>query len=257
MARAAATGGGRTHRTQQPSSWYLALILIVVLGLISVFWARYEYRKGPAAAIPPAVGTTWYAGFGFNLCGTSLSSPAANVNASQLGLYTTGNGLMTIAPKTNAQAGVNANLGRFVGGYVGMKLTETTLKYPGSPAYTNGEACPAGTKDAGQKGYVAVRWWSGPEASLNQGVTVSGDPGKLLMRNSMLVTMAFVPKGTAVPKPSASVIEALLSEVASGGVTTTTAAGGATTTTAAGGVTTTTAPASTTTSSAATTTTTK
>ncbi len=48
VARAAATGGGRTYRGQRPLNWYAGLALIVILGIGSIVIARIDYQKGPA-----------------------------------------------------------------------------------------------------------------------------------------------------------------------------------------------------------------
>ena len=53
VARAGATGGGRTYRGQTPVNWYAALVVIVVLGVLSVVFANYEYRNPSSAATPP------------------------------------------------------------------------------------------------------------------------------------------------------------------------------------------------------------
>lgn len=54
VARAAATGGGRTYRGQRPINWYAALVLIILVGLASVVVSRMDYRAGAVAnTIPP------------------------------------------------------------------------------------------------------------------------------------------------------------------------------------------------------------
>ena len=252
VARAAATGGGRTYRGQRPTNWYLVLVVIVVVGVVSFGVARHQYQKGKPAATAPAVGTTWYAGFAFDICGTEKASPAANANASSVGISTSGNGVITIAPKKAAEAGNNATLGRFVADYKGMDLTPTSIRYPGGPLYRNGETCPQGSPDAGKRGVVLVRYWSGPGAAANQGKLVSGDPRDLKFTNGQLITMGFAPSGTDLPKPSGTVVVALLNDLnssASGSTTTTSPGSAATTptTTASSGTTTPTTSATTTT----------
>lgn len=247
VARAAATGGGRTYRGQRPTNWYILLAVIVVIGLASVGFARHQYQNGAPAATPPAVGTTWYAGFAFDICGTAETPPVANVNASQVGITTGGDGVITIAPKKASEAGNNATLGRFVSDYKGMELTTNAIRNPGGPLYTNGETCPKGTPDAGKQGTVLVRYWTGPGAALDQGQPVSGDPRDLKFTNGQLITMGFAPAGTELPKPSGAVVTALLNDLNSQASTSTTLPTTATTPTTAG--TTTTAPSTTSTTS--------
>ncbi|HUZ10009.1 MAG TPA: hypothetical protein VMU76_07565 [Acidimicrobiales bacterium] len=212
-----------------PVNWYAGLILIVVLGLVSVAFARYEYRNpSTSTAVQPAVGTTWYAGIDFSLCGASRSSLPANTSTT--GISTSGNGVMVIAPTKASQAGKNATLGRFVSGYKGLKLTAGSVQYPGGKLLTNGDRCAAGTPDAGKKGVVIVYRW--PNVVAKKGILVTGDPLSLRLGQSSLVGVAFAPQGTKIPK-SASVEVAVLqaSSAASSTSTTTTPAGTTTTTT--------------------------
>ena len=247
--RAGATGGGRTYRGQVPANWYAGLILIVVLGLVSVGFSRYEYRNpSTRAVVQPAVGTTWYAGIDFNVCGTVR--PALPANTSSTGISTSGNGVMVIAPTKASQAGENATLGRFVSGYKGLKLTAGSLRYPGGKLLTTGDTCAAGTPDAGKKGIVIVYTW--PNVEAKKGTLVTGDPLAIKLGQSSLVGVAFAPSGTKIPK-SASVEVAVLQ--ASSAASSATTVPATTTTTAAG--TTTTAAGTTTTGSSSTTSTTK
>ena len=249
VARAAATGGGTTYRGQMPVNWYAALVVIVILGVGSIVFAKYQYNQSPTS-VPPTVGTTWNAGLAFDICGKSQPALPASSASASTGLTTTGNGVLQIAPKTSSEAGNNATLGKFAEGYPGLTLTNTTLKYPSptAPLYTNGERCPSGTPDAGKPGEVQARWWvlstktgSNGELQTTNGIT-SVTPAELKLLNRMLITVGFVPSNATLPKPPASTITALL-QVLSGGsapVTTTTVAGQTTTTVHMVGTTTTT-----------------
>ena len=225
--RAGATGGGRTYRGQVPANWYAGLILIVVLGLASVAFARYEYRNpSTAATVQPTVGTTWYAGIDFNLCGKS--QPGLAANSATTGISTSGNGVLVIAPTKASQAGANATLGRFVTGYKGLRLTADSIQYPGGKLLTNGDTCAAGTPDAGKKGVVIVYYWSNVVSK--SGTLVTGDPRSIRLGQSSLVGVAFAPEGTKVPK-SASVEVAVLQASSAGASSTTTTLPSSTTTT--------------------------
>ena len=160
VARAAATGGGATYRGQMPVNWYAALVVIVLVGLGSVAFAKYHYNQTPTV-VEPTVGTTWHAGLAFDICGTIEPALPASPTSATTGLTTTGSGVLPIAPKTASEAGNNATLGKFAQGYTGFTLTNTSLKYPSAkvPEYTNGEKCAAGTPDAGKAGEVQARWW--------------------------------------------------------------------------------------------------
>jgi hypothetical protein len=172
------------------------------------------------------------------------------------GMSTTGNGVIQIAPVDASQAGNNATLSQFVAGYPGMLLTSTTIRSPGGAKFTNGEKCPTGTPDAGKAGVVVVAYWENVEAKTSK--PAPADPGQLKLGSNSLVTMAFVPSGTTVPKPPGTVVVAVLQASSTSTSTTTTAPGAPTTapssTTAP---TTTTTPPATTTTAGSTTTTTK
>ncbi len=219
MARAAATGGGRTYRGQAPINWYLSLVVICVLGLISVAYSRYELQhpsSSSASKAAPAVGTHWYEAVGFDICGkvepNLPQNPPSGPKASTPQIFTAGDGLIHVSPTTSAYAGANATLGRFVSGYKGLELTATTLRYPGSPTYSNGKRCPKGTPDAGKPGKVQVRVWSSPTSSSS--TLVKGNPGSLHLQDGQMITIAFLPKGAPLPKPPALDITTLLKTLA-------------------------------------------
>ena len=278
VARAAATGGGATYRGQMPVNWYAALLVIVLVGLGSVAFAKYHYNQNPPV-VEPAVGTTWHAGLAFDICGKTEPALPASPSTAKTGLTTTGEGVLKIAPASSSEAGNNATLGKFASGYSSLTLTNTTLKYPASKEYTNGEKCPAGTPDAGKVGEVSARWWllstkTGKNGELEQtGGITTVHPADLKFADRQLITVGFVPHNVSLPKPPTSTLTALLQVLAGGSqpiTTTTTPSATPTTapsvtssvpasTTSTTAASTTTAPPSTTTSSSkpSTTTTTK
>ena len=264
VARAAATGGGATYRGQMPVNWYAALVVIVLVGIASVAFAKYHYNQ-TASTIEPTTNTTWHAGLAFDICGTMQPALAASTSSATTGLITTGQGVLQIHPKSASEAGNNATLGKFADGYTGLTLTNTTLKYPASgvPEYRNGEKCQAGTPDAGKVGELKARWWvvttkTNSKGQVEQtGGLTTVKPADLKFVNRQLITVGFVPDNVALPKPPSSTVLALV-QVLSGTqpvATTTTTAPSAATTTTTPASTTSTAP--TTTTTAPTTTTTK
>ena len=264
VARAAATGGGATYRGQMPVNWYAALVIIVLIGIGSVAFAKYHYNQTPAV-VEPTTNTTWHAALGFDICGTTQPALPASPTGATTGLTTTGSGVLLIAPKNASEAGNNATLGKFASEYPGLTLTNTTLKYPSAkvPTYTNGQKCAAGTPDAGKVGEVQARWWVlGTKTQKNGEQQVTGGltslkPASLKLLNRQLITVGFVPANTSLPKPT-SAISPLLQVLAGNQpvATTTTAPAGATSTTLPS-LSTTTVPAATTTTKPSSTTTTK
>ena len=250
VARVGSTGGGRTYRGQMPVNWYAALVLIVLVGLASIIYSRHEYQSPAAASTtPPVVGTTWYAGYAFDICGKVMPPLASNQSAtsSTQSFYTTGNGVITISPKTPGEAGTNATFGKFVAGYRNLTLTNARLGYPGAKGvtyYSSGSTCPKGTPDAGKKARVVVTSWKNFLHS-TKGVPVTGNVADLRFSSNQEITIGFVPAGTTLARPPVSVVEAMLNAAGATSSSTTTTAPGATTTTAPG-ATTTSAPTTTT-----------
>ena len=256
VSRAAATGGGRTYRGQVPVNWYAGLVGIVIIGLVSIVFARYEYQHHKAAAtVQPTVGATLYAGFGFNICGKELQTLSANANGATLGLTTPGSGVIQVSPKNAAEAGNNATLGLFFKEYPGIALSATALTVPKHKPYKNGQTCPSGTPDAGKKAVVRVETW--PNAVTKSGTVLTGDPGAYKIGSRALITISFVPAKAKLPRPPQSTINTMLQfagTVVNGTTTTTTTTPTTTTPTptstpAATSPTTTTAPTGSTTTS--------
>ena len=219
--RAATTGGGRTYRGQMPVNWYATLTLIIVVGLFLVGLSRYQLtHKTVSSTGPPTTQQTWYAGLGINVCGTFEPNLPASTNTAKTGLVANGNGVVTVAPKSSSESGKNATLGKFVSNYKGLQLSNSTIKYPGKPTYSNGTVCPKGTPDAGKPGIVIVYSW--PSFTAKHGSQTPGDPQNLLFQNGQLITMAFVPANATIPKPPASVITKLITANQAGPTTPTT-----------------------------------
>ncbi len=267
VARAGATGGGRTYRGQAPINWYAALVLIVIAGLVSIAFARMDYQRGAVASTVPPVkgGAPWFAAVTFDVCGAQRPPlPSNALDTAKQSFYTTGDGVITISPKTTGAAGHNAVLGKFVSSYKGLVLSATELRLPASPSSSssktskktkttassgttlrNGQRCPAGSKDAGKKAFVTVSYWPNAFSSKAKPLTVSGSPSTLRFTNDQLITVGFVPAGTKLPKPNGTIVTALLDASAGSSSTPTVPPTSLppTTPTTAGGSTSSTAPA--------------
>ncbi len=253
VARAAATGGGRTYRGHRPVRWYASLALIVLVGLALIVYSRYE-REHPAPSTQPAIGIHWYSAIAFDICGKTQPDLSSNPNLSSVGITTDGDGVVHTAPTKSSEAGNNATLKLFAKSYPGFVLTPTELKLPGGHAYHNGETCPVGTPQAHKTADVFIQVWSSATgAGSNHPVTVT-DPSNIKLANWQLITVAFDPLGTGVAKPtrdSIATMQTLISGVTSSTTTTTPSSSttAPTPTTTAPSSTTTTTPSSTTTTS--------
>lgn len=179
--------------------------VIIVLGVALVGWSRHERTavlNAAAHGTAPTLGDHWHEAFLFDICGTLEPDPPANPDISTAGLHTHGDGNIHIEPISPSDTGHNATLGRFVQLYPGMALSSTTVQYPGLTAYHNGQKC------QNKPGYVQVKVWDSPTAKT--GHVLKGNPGSLLLKNGQLITIAFLPKGSSIPKPSGQSISNLL-----------------------------------------------
>lgn len=172
--------------------YYTAIILVVFVGLATVAFSRYQAHHQPPSP-KPTLSDHWHAAFAFDICGNLLPNPPQNTNVPSAGLHTHGDGLIHVEPLSSADTGHNATLGRFVKLYAGMGLSSTSLRYPGRRTWTNGDRC------GKRPGKVQVEVWA--SASATKGRVVTADPGGILIEQGEVITMAFVPPGTAIPKP--------------------------------------------------------
>jgi len=262
VARAGATGGGRSYRGQMPVKWYSSLVMICLLGVALVVYSRYE-RQHPAPAVPPAIGAHWFEALGFDVCGTVQPNLPGNPNASVApipGIRTDGDGVIQVAPTTTKDSGNNATLARFVALYPRLVLTPSAVQIPGKPKYVNGQTCPAGSPDAGKRGQVEIKMWPSFTPPGSDHPVVVRDPGAIKLADEQLITVAFLPSAASVPKPSS--ITAMLTDRSGSATSTSSTVAPPVTptsvpTTATTATTATTKPASTTPTTAATSSTTK
>jgi len=255
VSRVGASGGGKSYKKTRPANYYGALIVIVVLGLISTIFARYEYQH-PAAApssTPPAIGTTWYAALSVQACGAHL--PFLNTDPTYKGGFTVlASNVIKLSPVSAADSGNNATLSQFAAEFPGLIASSSELAIPTATGtsnpkttYHNGDACSAKSKYPGQKGQISYAYWT----SFGQKKPViTTDPASIKFSPEMRVTMSFNPAGVTPQPPLQVSVNAMVT--AAQGSTTTTAAttpttSPSTTTTVASTVTTTSTPSTSTT----------
>ncbi len=197
--------------------WYATLVGIVIVGTLTVVYSRYERQhassKAAASQAPPTATDHWYAAIGFDLCGKMAPNLSQNSNLTKVGIATIGNGIIQIAPgsapKPAAFEGANATLGKFASSYPGMLLTATSLRLPGQRLYQNGDAC------GNKHGVLKVRTWKNFTLANSAGKVFTGDPRGIKLANGQLITVAFVPPGTTIPKPPALDITDLIKSITS------------------------------------------
>jgi hypothetical protein len=214
VSRVGASGGGRTYGKTRPAAYYFVLSLIVVVGLAAVSYSRYELgHPASATTVYPQLGTTGYFAVGLQACGKVL--PDLKTGTDTGTAYTVlANNVVQVSPTTAAESGTNANIGAFISGTAGLKLSTNEITFPngkGSVAYTykSGMTCPAGTKYAGKKAYPEVAYW---ENDNQNRPSISSDPSAVLLDSNMLVTLAFDPTGVLPAHPTKASINELLEQ---------------------------------------------
>jgi hypothetical protein len=215
VARAAGTGGGRTHRARTPWTYFGAVALVVVLGLLGT-WASRDRRLGQinnAGDTQPKVGTVWNEGYAVYACGKF--EPAITHAKNPYGITTgNGDGIIHIAPTVKSAAGKNATLGKFASA-VPFTLNAGEVKVPGGKLYQDGDSC------EGHPGHVYVRQFNDTGDTI--GALQNTDPRNVLLQDQSMVTIAFVPSSdkNKIPPPPAYVIRNLNKLAATASTTTT------------------------------------
>ncbi len=208
VARAASSGGGKAYGSRSPVGWYLVLAGIVLAGASLVVYSRYENMhrtaKPTAAAVAPTASDHWQMAYAIDICGKVQPALAPNTNLASVGIRTFGNGLIdidpgavtTIADRAKYE-GAKATLGLFASSYPGLKLSADSIKLPGAKTttWTSGVDCPGSKSPVG---HLEAKVWASPTATGHLLTTSIPD---LHLTNGAMVTIAFVPAGTAIPEP--------------------------------------------------------
>ncbi len=210
VTKVARTGGGRTSKRGQ-TSWFFPTVitLTVILGTFLIVFSRSQ--RQPDTSRPRIGADHWHAAIGFDICGTFAGNVADN-GQDPLGIHTHGDGIVHIHPFSSQAAGKKAVL-RVWFDTLDVKATATELKLPGEESsHKDGQKC------GDQNATLITKVWD-TRASSDSGRIVSGDPGSIRLKDQQLITIAFVPEGTDIPKPPSQAQLDNLSDVA--GATTT------------------------------------
>lgn len=201
VARAAGTGGGRLGRSSRPLGWYTFIVLVTILGVSGIVASRAERRRELVASAdgtaPLAGKDHWHNAYGFYLCDTY----APNLGDVSGGIHSHADGLIHIEPLTRRESGRNATLARFLDA-ADVKVDEDSLQLPGGKEYKEGK-----TECDGKPGVVQLK--VNDEPSVRTGLTTRK------MEEGDVVTIAFTPQGSEIPKPPSEA--ALRDQLAGGG----------------------------------------
>jgi hypothetical protein len=265
VSRVGASGGGKAYKKTRPGNFYGALVVIVILGLASTVYARYEFEhpaKSPAG-VAPKIGTTWYTALSIQACGKYLPYLATDSIAQHLGMYALPADVIKIDPVSAADSGNNATLSQFGDEYPGLLISTSQLNVPNgkgtaNPAtdYTNGQTCPSGkgTLYPGQVAKVEYAYWT--EFGQKK-PKITTNPASIKFAPDERISIAFDPVGVTPKVPLAASVNAMVADATTVTSTTTVTTPPVTTTTVKGVTTTTVKNATTTTTKSTTTTTPK
>ena len=226
VSRVGAGGGGKAYRKTRPMNYYGAITLIVVLGLLSVVYSRYEYQN-PAAEVPPAIGTTWYAALSAEACGVTLPNINPDTTTAGIGLKLVKNNIITVSPQVAEEAGKNATLAKFISEHDGLTFDGSKFTLPdpyGIPdpkqTYKDGDKCPAGSKYAGQTAHLGIAYWT--QFGQKKPV-ITTDPSSVKFSDLMRITFFFEPDGvTPTQAPTSALAYMVQLQQSTGGTGTTT-----------------------------------
>jgi hypothetical protein len=252
VSRVGASGGGKAYKKTRPGNYYGAIALVVIFGLLAVVLARYDYQhpsKAHAGA-EPRIGQTWYAGLSIEACGKRLGYLPTDATTQTAGFSVLSGNVIRISPTSASDSGANATVSQFADEYKGLLASTTELAIPkagGAPnsatTYTNGQACPTGSKYAGQVGKVTYAYWK----SFGVKPTITTNPTTIKFTNQMRVAMAFEPVNVTPLVPTPNTAKLMVAFATAPATTTTLVTPIATTTTTLkSGTTTTTTPTTTT-----------
>jgi hypothetical protein len=215
VAKLAQRGKGRKVRFQGGLLFPGAIIVVMLLGMLTVLYAR-ESRPDPGS-FPPQVGDHWHAAYGFYVCDTWLpkitddkeetfvdsatgSEQLVDDEYQLTGVHTHGDGVIHYHPFSTRAVGRRANRGVFLDVY-DIELSSTRLEFPeseGGQVYDLDDDYQCNGEDTEIK---VVAWDSFTDTG--NGQTYITDLDDVALRNDgMVFAIAVVPTGTEVEMPS-------------------------------------------------------
>ncbi len=153
--------------------------------------AEFGGEDRPRATTTDGPGDHWHAAIGFDVCGTFL--PDVNSRSDPLGIHTHADGIVHVHPFSPRSSGPRATLEVFFDS-AGITATDATLEVPGTDPRRNGDLC------GDQPATVQVKVWD-TRSPTDAGRMVTGDPGDVRLTDNQLITVAFLPAGSDIPKP--------------------------------------------------------
>lgn len=233
-AKLAGRSSGRSVQFQGGSVFPIALLLVIVLGVASIVYARQTIPgAGDGAPVTP-ISEYYDVAYGVNICGewATISDGDAEPNADgridysayrETGVYQYGEGVATVHPYAAELADVPLNLSALLNVH-GITITDEALTFPedqmSGDVYTEGEStCDVDGVETDADLSVVV--WESPDdnSAGNRYISKMGDIP--LDADGLVIAVAFVPRGDSVAKPSSVGVLRSLNAEAAGSSTTT------------------------------------
>jgi hypothetical protein len=180
---------------------------VVVLGTAGIVYSRDQRQPDntrPFAAAGQRPADHWHAAIGYYICGSFV--PNLPEGDDPLGIHGHGDNVVHIHPFGSSSAGKRATL-KIYFDTVGADISDDKIELPGQDTKRNGDRCEDG------EGRIQTKVWD-TRAPTDQGRLVEGDPSSLRPQDGQLITIAFVPEGTEIPKPPSAPTLDNLSDVA-------------------------------------------
>jgi len=175
-----------------PYGFYALIAVLVVAGVGGIALARSG--NSSTSNESPGLQDHWHTAYAVDICGTI--EPNMAQPATLIGLHTHTDGLIHVEPYVTGSAldrGPNATLARFAEGEPGFKISSTEVQVPGGKLMKNGDQCD------GKPGVLTIRQWPNATADTHKDYT---NPKDVKITDGGALTIAFLPAGTDIPKPT-------------------------------------------------------
>jgi hypothetical protein len=177
---------------RRPYGFYALIGVLLVAGIGGIALTRSGNAGADGGS--PGLADHWHTAYAVDLCGT-IEPNMAQPNT-LIGLHTHNDGLIHVEPYVTGSIldrGANATLARFAEGEPGFKLSSTEVQVPGGKLMKNGDQCD------GKPGQVTIRQWTVATGTAFKDYT---NPKDVKITDGGAITVAFVPAGSDIPKPT-------------------------------------------------------
>ncbi len=231
VARAARAGSTHKGPERRELGFPLAIAVTVLLGSSLVLYARSDN----STAVEPKLGTHWHAAYGIYNC-DHWEAPVADNGTDPHGIHThdqdstADGGIMHIHPFDSSAAGSNATFGMFFD-TEGVKASNDQIEFPTGVVLKKGAMC------GDKPGVLQVVRFDADNSATPGEVVLKDFDNVRYRKDREAFTVAIVPEGAEVPRPTSIPLLDALSDVASGaaGSTGSTGSSGASGSTGASG----------------------